>query len=181
MDDCTVLIIDALDEAIHNGRNELASASGNQFHRLPPWLRLIVTIRPYETEINFALQSLDPWKLDAQRTENLDDIRKCLAHEPRMFTGGPSKHVVDTILKKSKGLFLYVSWVRQELDDGRLSLEDVERFPRGLGGIYKDFLERYFPDPDKSAPLSNNITETDWILIEPSQFGSMMRVSGPQL
>ena len=60
-----VLLIDALDEATRNGRNELAALIGEEFHRLPPWLRVIVTSRPYEQEINFALQALDPWKLDA--------------------------------------------------------------------------------------------------------------------
>ena len=82
-----VLLIDALDEATRNGRNELASLIGGEFHRLPPWLRVIVTSRPHEQEINFALQALDPWKLDAGRPENLDDIRKYLCRELRPFTG----------------------------------------------------------------------------------------------
>ena len=144
-----VLLIDALDEATRDGRNELASLLGGELDRLPPWLRVIVTSRPYEQEINFAFQALDPSKLDAGRPENLSDIRKYLRSELRPFAGGsaPSEEIVETIVEKSEGLFLYATWVRQELQGGRLSLGQVEQFPRGLGGVYADFFQRYFPDP----------------------------------
>jgi len=143
-----VLLIDGLDEATSTGKNELASLIAHEFNRLPSWLRLIVTSRPYEKEINFALQALDPWKLDAGREENVRDIREYLERELRPFTGNgaPSEAVVEQIVKKSEGLFLYVSWVRRELEDGHLSLQDVEKFPQGLGGIYAEFFQRYFPD-----------------------------------
>ena len=71
-----VIVIDALDEATRNGSNELASLIGGEFQRMPPWLRVIVTSRPHEQEINFALQALDPWKLDAGGAENLHDITR---------------------------------------------------------------------------------------------------------
>jgi WD40 repeat protein len=143
-----IVLIDALDEVTNNGRNELASLIGGEFDKLPLWLRLIVTSRPHEPEINFALQSLDPWKLDAGRAENIDDIRDYLRRELRPFIGGgePSNELVNTIVDRSEGLFLYVSWVRQELEEGRISLGRVEEFPRGLGGVYANFFQRYFPD-----------------------------------
>jgi hypothetical protein len=143
-----VLLIDALDEATTNGSNELAALIRAEFDRLPPSLRLIVTSRPHEQEINFALQALDPWQLDAGRSENLEDIREYLSRELSPFMTGrvPVDDVVNAILEKSEGLFLYVSWVRQELQAGRLSLRRVEEFPRGLGGVYADFFQRYFPD-----------------------------------
>jgi WD40 repeat protein len=143
-----VLLIDALDEATSSGRNELASLIGDGFDRLPPWLRVIVTSRPHEQEVNFALQALDPWKLDAGRAENLSDIQEYLYRELPPFTGGgaPPTEIVNAIVERSEGLFLYVSWFRQELHDGRLLLEHPEAFPRGLGGVYADFFKRYFPD-----------------------------------
>jgi hypothetical protein len=127
-----VLLIDALDEATRNGSNDLASLVGAEFGRLPSWLRLIVTSRPYGREINTELQALDPWKLDAGRDENLQDIRTYLYRELRPFTGNgtPSSEVVEHIVGKSEGLFLYVSWVREELQAGRLSLSDIDKFPR---------------------------------------------------
>jgi hypothetical protein len=120
---------------------------------MPPWLRVIVTSRPHEQEINYALQALDPWKLDAGGAENLQDIREYLFRELRPFTGNGavSNEIVDAIVERSEGLFLYASWVRQELQDGRVSLARVEEFPRGLGGVYADFFRRYFPDPREYA------------------------------
>ena len=42
-------------------------------------------------------------------------------------------------------------WVREELQAGRLSLDRVDEFPRGLGGIYAQFFERRFPDANEYA------------------------------
>lgn len=147
-----ILLIDALDEATRNDENQLAALIGSEFgadpRRLPSWLRVIVTSRPYERKINTELQATDPWKLDAGRDDNLQDIRTYLYRELQSFTGNgaPSSEVVEHIVKKSEGLFLYVTWVRQELQARRLSLSRLDDFPRGLGGIYLGFFKRYFPD-----------------------------------
>jgi hypothetical protein len=143
-----VMLIDALDEATRNGRNELASLFGHELDRLPSWFRMIVTSRPYEQEINSELQALDPWKIDAGREENLKDIRTYLYRELRPFTGNgtTSDEVVDTIVDKSEGLFLYVTLVREELKNGRLSLARLKEFPQGLGAVYLQWFQRYFPD-----------------------------------
>ena len=142
------MLVDALDEATEKGTNELASLIGAEFRRTPEWLRLIVTSRPHEAEINSALQSLDPWVLQAGREENQEDIRTYLRRELRPE---PTEAMVEAMQEKSEGLFLYVWWVREELEAGRLSLADVDAFPRGLGGIYNEFFQRYFPDHDKYA------------------------------
>jgi WD40 repeat protein len=148
-----VILIDALDEATRNGKNELAELIRSEFNRLPTWLRFIVTTRPHEQEINFSLQALAPWKLEAQSPENVEDIRAYLRRELRSSTGDgtPSEKTVTEIVEKSESLFLYVIWVREELQQGRLSLEHLEQFPQGLGGIYADFFQRYFPDTRQYA------------------------------
>lgn len=55
---------------------------------------------------------------------------------------------VQSILQRSGGLFLYVECVRQELDEGRLSLDQLDHFPAGLGGVYSRFFRRQCPDPE---------------------------------
>jgi WD40 repeat protein len=145
-----VLLIDALDEG------DLASLIGTEWPRAPDWLRLIVTSRPHESEINTALQSLDPWKLDAGRAENQQDIRTYLRRELRQ----PAEAIIEAILEKSEGLFLYVWWVLEELEAGRLSLANIDAFPRGLGGIYNEFFHRYFPDIHEYAERWRPVIET---------------------
>jgi len=54
--------------------------------------------------------------------------------------------IIDTILSLSEGVFLYVEWTRKELELGRLSLDRLNEFPKGLGGIYAQFFKRQFPD-----------------------------------
>jgi hypothetical protein len=86
----------------------LASLISDELNRLPPWVRLIVTSRPHEQEINFALQTLDPWKLEAGGAENRQDIRAYLDRELRPFTGNghPSNDLVNATVERSEGLFL---------------------------------------------------------------------------
>ena len=164
-----VMLIDALDEATENGRNELSSLIGTEFNRTPPWLRLIVTSRPQEAEINFALQALDSWQLDAGREENLEDIRRYLRRQLQPFAGNrePPVAVVEAIIEKSEGLFLYVNWVREELKAGRLSLERVGEFPRGLGGVYAQFFDRYFLDRKEYASTWRPVLEAICAALEP--------------
>ncbi len=175
-----VLLIDGLDEATSNGKNELASLIGSEFKRLPSWLRAIVTSRPHEKEINFAFQALNPWRLDAGREENVRDIRAYLDRELRPFSGdaAPPEFTVQQIINKSEGLFLYVSWVRQELEDGRLSLKDVEKFPQGLGGIYGEFFQRYFPDLHEYETLCRPALEAICAVREPIERGSLASLLG---
>jgi hypothetical protein len=133
---CVVLLIDALDAA-----NGLASLIGS---RVEPRARMAAAHRHQpsdEDQINMALQALDPWMLEAGRPENREDIVTYLRRELRA-----NDATIESILEKSEGLFLYVSMVREEIDAGRLSLQDVDAFPRGLGGIYHAFFQRYFPD-----------------------------------
>ena len=164
-----VILIDALDEATENSRNELASIIGTEFGQTPAWLRLIVTSRPHEEAVKFPLQALDPWKLEAERAENIDDIRSYLRRELRPFIGSgePSRDTVDRIIEKSEGLFLYVTWVRQELADGRLALTEVEEFPQGLGGIYAKFFQRYFPDASEYKATHRPVLEAICAAREP--------------
>lgn len=142
-----VVVIDALDEATRDDRNELADLIASEFHKTPDWLRLIITSRP-EVEVTCPLQGLTPYTLNASTRDNKQDIRRFLRRELRAVASGgrvPSA-AVETILTRSEGIFLYVERVRQELIDGRLSLDSLEEFPQGMGGIYAQFFQRQFPD-----------------------------------
>jgi hypothetical protein len=145
--DRTVLVlIDALDEATKDGKNELAGFLASEFPKTPAWLRLVLTSRP-EPEVLYPLQGLTPYVLDASAPENEADIRAYLARELKPFAGGAVPgDVVDQVVARSEGLFLYVEWVRQELAEGRLRLDRLGQFPQGLGGVYAQFFERQFPD-----------------------------------
>jgi tetratricopeptide (TPR) repeat protein len=142
------LVIDALDEATQQGENELAGLIAREFPRTPPWLRLVVTSRP-EKEVRLPLQGFSPFVLTTASEENRNDVRIYLGRElERLSPGGVAAETLDAIIDRSEGVFLYVVWVIREFDAGRLRLESVEKFPQGLGGIYLDFFQRQFIEPE---------------------------------
>ena len=153
-----IILIDALDEASEGDKNLLASSIASEFDKTPEWMRLIITSRP-EPEVVYPLQALTPYVLDASTPENEEDIRDFLRRELVSFAGGrePEQKVIDTIIDLSEGVFLYVEWTRKELEQRRLSLDRLDEFPQGLGGIYAQFFERQFPDikgfEDKYRPV----------------------------
>jgi hypothetical protein len=141
-----VILIDALDEATEGGRNELASFIASEFTRTPEWLRLIITSRP-DPEVTQPLQGLTPYVLDTSAPENERDLRQYLDRELGSLVGGKhaTRAAVEAIIERSEGVFLYVLCVCDELAQGRLSVERLEDFPQGLGGVYQQFFERQFP------------------------------------
>ena len=140
-----IVLIDALDEATADGKNEMAGSIASAFERTPAWLRLIITSR-LSPEIVGALQAYTPFMIDINDPRNDQDIKAYLTRELGRLNADVKPSVVKEILKKSGGLFLYVEWVVAEIGKGRLSLDRLDEFPKGLGGIYLKFFERQFPD-----------------------------------
>lgn len=136
-----VVLVDAVDEATVGGKNELVSLIASGFERAPDWLRLIVTARP-EPEIVGPLQAYTPFRID-DGWKNEDDICLFLSHE---IGDMASPQVMRNIMKKCGGLFIYAEWVVRELKLKRLSLDRLDEFPQGMGGIYMKYFERQFPD-----------------------------------
>ncbi len=163
-----VLLIDALDEATVEGKNDLANFIASEFERTPEWLKLLVTSRP-DCEIMGPMQAYTPFMLDVTDSRNEPDIRMYLERELKELNGGiaPPETIIEAIVKKSGGLFLYVRWIVKELTNGRLSLVRPDEFPKGLGGIYLNFFERQFPDIDAWESGVRPVLETILAFQEP--------------
>jgi WD40 repeat protein len=134
-----VILIDALDEATHQKRNEISLFLSRCADKTPTWLRFLVTSRP-EPEIKAALQSLSPYLLDTSTDENRADINNYLQMKLPQITDTQIAELLD----KSEGVFLYVRHVCGEVKSGNLSLDRLDQFPKGLGDIYLQFFERQF-------------------------------------
>ena len=147
-----VVLIDALDEASHDGRNDLAAFVASEWSKTPSWLRLVITSRP-DPEVMHPLQGLTPYVLDTGAPDNDADIVAYLERElkPLVPDGPVPADAIEAILERSEGVFLYVDWVRQELEAKRLTLDRIKDFPQGLGGVYAEFFKRQFPDEDEYA------------------------------
>ena len=140
-----VLIIDALDEATKNMRNDLVDLIVSDFSKLPSWLKFVVTTRP-EVDIERKLKPLKPFVIDNSSSSNLEDIRGFLATNlaPYLLKVKHSDVLLDAILKKSQGVFLYASEIVKAVESGMLRIEDALNFPEGLSNIYINYFERMF-------------------------------------
>lgn len=140
-----VLIIDALDEATKNMRNELIDLIVSDFQKLPSWLNFVVTTRP-EMDIERKLKHLKPFVIDNSSSSNLDDIRGFLSTNLKPYLDGVknSAELIETIVKKSQGVFLYASEILKSVESGVLRVEDAVSFPDGLANIYLNYFERMF-------------------------------------
>ena len=145
-----LIVIDALDEAGADGRNELVEMLAHNASRLPDWIGLVVTSRP-ESHVVAPLQGLRPQLLNTATEENCADIREFLGHELASYLENrpDSERLVEQILEKSEGVFLYVECFCHDLHLGHLSLDRPEEYPLGLSGIFYQYFHRQFPDLDE--------------------------------
>jgi WD40 repeat protein len=143
-----LVLIDAIDEASRDGKNAIAELIRDHWAQTPPWLRLVITSRP-EVEVVTTLGHLDPYTLDAQRAENLDDLERFLSQQLAARGIATSETLLRTILDKSEGIFLYVRVLLDEIDSGRLTLDCPDELPVGLFGHYQRFFSRQLPDVDR--------------------------------
>ena len=153
-----IVVIDALDEATRNGRNELAEFIGQEMQRMPSWMRLIITSRP-EAVVLQPLQSIFPHDIDSEQEETRHDIAKFLHEE---LSGGAAESTttpeqIDALVEKCEGNFLYATLAIDEIQGDQTGSEDENTYPAGLGGRFSNWFSRQFPDiqeyQDKHRPL----------------------------
>lgn len=155
-----IVVVDAIDEATRNGRNEMAEFIRDYWDQTPPWLRLFVTSRP-EAEVMATLASLRPHVLDARTAENIADLTAFVTGEiaRRAPANADAAAVARHILKNSEGVFLYAMVVLDELERGSLDWGRLHEFPAGLAGCYQRFFQRQFPDAAEYASQFKPIVE----------------------
>lgn len=142
-----LIVIDALDEAADDGRNELVEMLAQNAPRLPDWIGIVVTSRP-ESQVMAPLQGLNPLILDTATESNRADVREYLRQDlaAHLENRADADGLVERILEKSEGVFLYVERFCEDVRRGHLSLDRPEQFPQGLGGIFFQYFQRQFPD-----------------------------------
>lgn len=140
-----VLVVDAVDEASAGGRNEIASVLASLHQKTPAWLKLFITSRA-DQDVFAPLQAVNPVVMDASSEDNRNDLRKYLRRQLSEIGTQRVEDAVARLVDLSEGLFLYAVVVLQELREGRISLDDLGAFPRGLGSYYTSYFQRQFPD-----------------------------------
>ncbi len=145
-----LIVIDALDEATKNGSNSLVPMLAMYAKLLPSWLNFVVTSR-FESDIKLHLHALNPTVLDTQTESNRKDIRIYIKEQLKgdIENWPNSSRLIEQILEKSEGVFLYIERFCTDVKKGYLSLDRPDEFPQGFGGMLAQWFERQFPDRER--------------------------------
>lgn len=153
-DQQVIILIDGLDEALdYNGSRNIISLLA-RIHELPPAVRFLLTSRRDVRVVNAFLDA-DELVLSAAGYEqrNQKDIRqyvkerlgsdeKLAMKAVRLDTGYITENVVETIVRKSEGNFLYTRFLLDTIAGDKRSLTELEGLPEGLDGLYFESLQR---------------------------------------
>ncbi|MEU8816675.1 hypothetical protein [Actinoplanes sp. NPDC048796] len=149
-DQRVLLVVDGLDEAMrHQGPETIVDLLANS-GELPAKVRLVLTSRPDRAVWRqFEAQRVPYFRVDADRPENLADIRDYVRAQIR--TSRPlrdrvaeqdpdTEEFVSRLFGASGGNFLYVVWLLPSIAAGTQRFDTTAALPRGIVSVYREFL-----------------------------------------
>ena len=140
-----LLVVDALDECEFDGGNRLLDVIMSEFHKLPSWIKFLVTGRT-ENAIAEKLAHLKPLVLHSLDKNNEKDIELFFKDNLRkLLPSSDVTHNVHRFVSQAEGLMLYAHYFIQFVEDNRNTLtpDDVNGiFPRGVASVYEVYFHR---------------------------------------
>ena len=144
-----LLVVDAVDECEHQGRNELFDMIRTQFHKLPSWIKFVITGRTEQAMID-KLAHFNPFVLHPSDEKNEKDIELFFEDSLRRLLPNTSiEQNVSRFVSQAEGLMLYAHFVIKHIEDHKSTLtpsnlSDV--FPRGITSVYEQYIDRLQKD-----------------------------------
>lgn len=148
-----VFVIDALDEAIVNGKNEIAEILVSYQNTLPSWLKFFCTSRN-QRDVLVYFSNSHRFAIDENSEDNYEDLKSFYKHE----FGVLSEKKYKILLEKTHGSFLYASKIINRVKAGELTLDNVSSFPNGIYEYYIIWFNRIFKSPEEYEPLKKIIS-----------------------
>lgn len=141
------ILVDGLDEAGNVEQNNLASVLQKYAERLPRWLRILILSRDVSS-VSRWFGEAKHLNLTAEAKENREDLLCFVREELKSSTLDAElrESAAVSIVSRSEGIFLYAKLVLNAIRDGKTGLEEAEKFPRGLNGVFLRWFQWYFPD-----------------------------------
>ena len=156
-----VVVIDALDEASDDhGNNRITELISKELINLPEWIGVFVTSRP-EAEVINRLSGYKPFEIDANDHRNLSDLRNWYQEYIgkrdvlQKLPIAEQQQVEDLLIARSGGMILFLKIVEEGLQEGSLTLSEIEGHETGLPGLnrryYDSFQHRFGGDYEESV------------------------------
>ncbi|KAL7803511.1 hypothetical protein V8C44DRAFT_353064 [Trichoderma aethiopicum] len=146
-------ILDGLDECEQSSLEPLLTKL-DKVTSTAPRLKIVVVSREYPLCLmaslgRFARIRLDP-NAKMEVSDGLDryiSTRVAELAESNQYPTELARHVKEVLREKSAGTYLWVSFVIKDLRNMKISEveESLDRFPRGLDGLYERILEQVEP------------------------------------
>ena len=135
-----LIILDAVDEAEYEGRNNVGRLISNHLHKLPSYLRFLVTTRQEKTLID-RFKKFNPLFIKPNDERNLDDLKLLLEQK----ISSTNSHIINALAEKCGGLMLYAFLLSEmyEKESSKISFDDL---PKGIEEYYEVFFERLSRD-----------------------------------
>jgi tetratricopeptide (TPR) repeat protein len=136
-----LLAIDGLEETLDDGSSKLADLLASCAGTLPSWLCLVITCRPHTAVDRILGRYLSRQvRLDQQAEHNSDLRAFAMGWLGQGRSDTEAASLIEDVLIKSQGAFLYLRELRKAVEDGTIRLDDPRGLPLGLAGLY----ERWF-------------------------------------
>lgn len=148
-----VILVDALDEALnYSGGKSIVSLLAH-LNALPPGIRFILTSRP-DSRVEHEFLDVETLALSAPQFDgdNHEDIRHyvqdrlsndtMLIGKVTPLSERVAEQMVETIVRKAEGNFLYVRFLLNAIANDERSLTELDGLPHGLDGLYFESLQR---------------------------------------
>lgn len=154
-----LILVDGLDEAAAVGDETIITLLANA-HGLPPDVRFVVTSRPDDAALCHLEGRHASLLIDAESEENVADVRRYLAgriaesatlRAAVSARGVADNAFVDRVVAASRGNFLYVAWLLRAVEDGAWWPDASGELPRGLDGLYREFLSTRRMGPEREG------------------------------
>ena len=145
-----VFVIDGLDEAIVNNKNEIARILVSSQNTFPRWLKFVCTTRPQKNVLVYFTNSRK-YVIDENKEDNILDLKKYYLRE---FPDIDNK-TLDILIDKSHGSFLYATVISHSVKAKERRLEDVKSFPSGIFEYYTIWFDKIFPTTEDFKPVKD--------------------------
>jgi tetratricopeptide (TPR) repeat protein len=149
-----VIILDAVDELKDDECQSLLDLISDTYRTFPKYFRLVLTSRHNKeiSRMDYCIKSVDITDDATCADYNISDIRTFIAKELRLFNNNNDllPEIIDVIVKKSEGVFLYLEYLIKYLSDPnrpqKITLEDAMEFPQGLNEVMTEYFDRVYVD-----------------------------------
>lgn len=157
-----LLLIDGLDEAEHNGCNELANVLADSINKLPHWFALVITSRP-ESDIVPLFKKFNPYSIDAKSSDNINDVCKYLIGNIEKLslniTQDQYDKVIESLNEKCHGNFLYASLFLDAVKQGDFNILDYYDYPSSIDSFYEQTFRRKFVNDNSKFVAIQEVLE----------------------